>query len=170
MKQIYRSWMKNQLSQFIIRNSSFIIHPSSFIIHPSFFIAVCLTLWLAIVSHGNAAEEKIRGILEKTVKPSACAQITDALSEIYYIVKTDASEKLITDYVGKNIKIVIIGAVETKEGDPAYFFNLKSLEKYEPKLPPAPSPATTAETATETKPKNDAKLTDTKSIPEVKKN
>jgi hypothetical protein len=75
------------------------------------------------------------------VKAGACAQITDALAEIYYINKTDEAEKAIANFVGKNERVVISGTVETKEGDTAYFFNLKSAEPYTPKLPPAPAPA-----------------------------
>ena len=107
-------------------------------------------LLLSVVLAANAAEEKIRGVLEKTEKPGACAQITDALSDIYYLTKTDETEKLITDYVGKNIKVVITGVVETKEGEPVYYFNLKSIEKYVSKLPPAATPKD--ETKTEVKP------------------
>ena len=91
----------------------------------------------------HAAEEKIRGVLEKTVKPGACAQITDALSDVYYIAKTDESEKAVAAFVGKTQKVVITGTVESKEGDAALFFNLKSAEAYTPKMPPAaPAPAT----------------------------
>ncbi len=99
-------------------------------------MAVILGLSLCVA--GRAAEEKIRGVLEKTTKAGACAQITDALAEIYYISKTDESEKAIAEYVGKNVKVVISGTVEAKEGDPSYFFALKTVEKYAPKLPPAP--------------------------------
>ena len=69
--------------------------------------------------------------------------MTDALSEIYYINSTDEAEKALIKYVGKNIKVVITGNVETKEGDTSYFFELKSVEPYAPKLPPVqpPSPA-----------------------------
>ena len=86
-----------------------------------------------------AGEEKIRGVLEKTTKPGACAQITDALSEIYYVTKSDEAEKMIATFVGKNEKVVITGTVEQKEGDPAYYFTLKSVEAYATKLPPVPA-------------------------------
>ncbi len=85
-----------------------------------------------------SAEEKIRGVLEKTAKPGACAQITDALSDIYYINKTDEAEKAVANFVGKTQKVVITGTVEVKEGDASLFFNLKSAEAYSPKMPPAP--------------------------------
>ena len=96
--------------------------------------ALLLALLLSCVAAAHAVEEKIRGVLEKTVKPGACAQITDALSDVYYITKTSEAEKLIADFVGKNIKVVITGTVETKAGDPlSYYFDLKSVEKYAPK-------------------------------------
>jgi hypothetical protein len=113
---------------------------------------------LAVLSGGVfGAEEKIRGVLEKTVKPGACAQISDALAEIYYINKTDEAEKLVAPFVGKNEKVVVTGTVEQKEGDPAYYFTLKSVEAYAPKLPPAPAaapatPATPADTKKDEKP------------------
>lgn len=88
-----------------------------------------------------ATEEKIRGVLEKTARPGACAQITDALAEIYYINGTDEAEMAVSNYVGKNIKVVITGSVETKEGDTAYFFALKTVERYVPKLPTSPPPS-----------------------------
>src|SRR5437016_4733530 len=88
----------------------------------------------------RAAEEKIRGVLEKTAKPGACAQITDALSDVYYITKTDESEKAVASFVGKTQKVVITGTVEAKEGDASLFFNLKTAEAYTPKMPPAPPP------------------------------
>ena len=103
------------------------------------YLAFVFVLGLATSARGG--EEKIRGMLEKTVKPGACAQITDALSEIYYINKTDEAEKLVAAFVGKNEKVVIAGVVEQKEGDPSYFFTLKSVEPYAAKLPPAPPPA-----------------------------
>jgi hypothetical protein len=85
----------------------------------------------------GAAEEKIRGVLEKTTKGGACAQITDALNDVYYVSKSDESEKAVADFVGKNIRVLITGTVEQKEGDTAFFFNLKSVQKYEPKMPEA---------------------------------
>jgi len=107
------------------------------------FLLVGVSAW--------AGEEKIRGVLEKTVKPGACAQITDALSDIYYIVKSDEAEKAIEKYVGKNEKVVISGTVETKEGDPAFFFNLKSVEPYAARMPPPPpAPAVASGAATGT--------------------
>jgi hypothetical protein len=102
-------------------------------------LAFAFVLGLAATVRGG--EEKIRGLLEKTVKPGACAQITDALAETYYINKTDEAEKLVASFVGKNEKVVITGVVEQKEGDPSYYFVLKSVEPYAPKLPPAPASA-----------------------------
>jgi hypothetical protein len=88
----------------------------------------------------NAAEEKIRGVLEKTAKAGACAQITDALSDVYYVTKTDQAEKAVADYVGKNVKVVVTGTAENREGDPANYLVLKAVEPYTPKMPPAPPP------------------------------
>jgi hypothetical protein len=107
---------------------------------------VLIAAWVFVSIQGFAAEEKIRGVLEKTAKPNACAQITDALNDIYYISKSDESEKLVAPFAGKNIRVVITGTVENKEGDPSYFLNLKSLEEYKPKMPPA-APAAVANPA-----------------------
>ena len=91
-------------------------------------------LFVLIQSHAQAAtEESIRGVLEKTTKAGASAQITDVLGEVYYIVKTDEADKAVADFVGKNIRVVIIGTAEQREGDAAWFFNLKSVKKHEPK-------------------------------------
>jgi len=103
------------------------------------FLSVIAAL-MALSVTVKAGEESIRGVLEKTVKPGACAQITDALADVYYVSKTDEAEKAVAKYVGKNEKVVVTGTVETKEGDPAYFLNLKSAEPYAAKLPPAPAP------------------------------
>lgn len=103
-----------------------------------------LLLVAGISSGVFAAEEKIRGLLEKTVKAGASAQITDALNETYYITKSEEAEKMIAEYVGKNVKVVVTGTVDSKEGDPAFYFTLKSVEPYVVKLPPAPAPAATA--------------------------
>jgi hypothetical protein len=78
---------------------------------------------------GYCAEETIRGVLEKTVKAGACAQIRDSLGEIYYIVKNDDADKLVAPFAGKNIKVILIGTVEQREGDPEYLFNLKSANE-----------------------------------------
>lgn len=88
-----------------------------------------------------AAEETIRGVLEKTVKPGACAQIKDALNEWYYVIKTEESEKLIAPFVGKNKRVVIVGITEQREGDPAYYFSLKSAEEFVPKSAKKEDPA-----------------------------
>ena len=95
-------------------------------------LGFCVSAW--------AGEEKIRGLLEKTTVSGACAQITDALADVYYVVKSDEAEKAVAQYLGKDQKVVVSGTVETKEGNPAYFFNLKSVEPYAPKLPPPPPP------------------------------
>ncbi|MCY3022883.1 MAG: hypothetical protein NTW87_28215 [Planctomycetota bacterium] len=123
---------------------------------------VALLVLLCVVSASVCAgEEKIRGLLEKTAKPEACAQITDALADVYYIKKTDEAEKAVAKYLGKNEKVVITGTVEAKEGDAAPFFNLKLVEPYVPKMPPAPPPPPAPEAKTDTK-TGDAKPADTK--------
>jgi hypothetical protein len=87
----------------------------------------------------RAAEEHIRGVLEKTVKAGACAQATDALNDTYYVVKTAESEKMCNELMGK--RVVLTGVVEQRAGDPAYYLNLKAAEPYQPKLPPKPAEA-----------------------------
>lgn len=87
----------------------------------------CLTAVL------NAAEERIRGVLEKTARTDACAQITDALNETYFIAKSDAAVKLCADLMGK--RVVVTGVVEQRPGDPAYYLLLKKAEAYQPRLP-----------------------------------
>lgn len=117
---------------------------------------IMLIVSLVVLSSGAfAAEEKIRGVLEKTVKPGACAQITDALAEVYFITKSDEAEKLVATYVGKNEKVVVTGTVEQKENDPAFYFTLKTVEPYAPKMPPAPA----APAPAPTEPKKDEKAT-----------
>jgi FKBP-type peptidyl-prolyl cis-trans isomerase len=109
--------------------------------------AILLLAMLLSIAATHAADEKIRGVLEKTDKPGACAQVTDALGDTYYIAQTSETEKLIADFVGKNIKVVVTGTVETKDGKPpANFVSLKSVEKYLPKLPPAPAAAAESKT------------------------
>jgi hypothetical protein len=95
--------------------------------------------WLAGVTVSRAADEHIRGVLEKTVKAGACVQVTDALNETYYVVKTAESEKLCNELLGK--RVVLTGVVEERAGDPAYYLNLKAAEPYQPKLPPKPAEA-----------------------------
>jgi hypothetical protein len=81
----------------------------------------------------QSAEETIYGILEKTTRAGASAQITDTLNETYYITKSDVTDKLIADFVGKNIRVVITGVAERKEGDTSWYFNLKTVQKNEAK-------------------------------------
>ena len=76
------------------------------------FLLICVGAGAGEAPTVTPPTEKIRGVLEKTVKPGACAQITDALSEIYYVVKSDEAEKAIEKYVGKNEKVEISGTVE----------------------------------------------------------
>lgn len=89
-------------------------------------------LWVLLLMAGAAlgAEETMRGVLEKTVKPGACAQIKDALGEWYFVIKTEESEKLIAPFVGKNKRVVISGTAEQREGDPDFYFSLKSVEEF----------------------------------------
>ena len=102
----------------------------------SFLLPILLLLSAFTVA---SADEKIRGLLEKTVKAGACAQITDALNEIYYVSRTEESEKLVANFVGANVKVLVVGTVENKERE--YFLNLKSVEPYVPKAAKEPPPA-----------------------------
>jgi len=103
---------------------------------------VTLVLALVALKAGrlHAGEEKIRGMLEKTAKPDSSAQITDALNDIYYLEKNDATEKLVAGFIGKNQKVVVTGTVESKPNDTHFFINVKAVEAFTPKLPPAPPP------------------------------
>ncbi|MBE7464520.1 MAG: hypothetical protein HS116_13660 [Planctomycetes bacterium] len=84
---------------------------------------------LAVACWGvGAVEERMLGTLEKTAKPGACAQITDALSEIYYIIKTPESERACRELMGH--KVALVGVVEKRAGDDDYYFSLKSVEAY----------------------------------------
>lgn len=91
-------------------------------------------LLLAGAAHG--VDEHIRGVLEKTARTDACAQITDALNEIYYVAKGDAAEKMCAELMGK--RVVLTGTVEQHAGDTAYYLVLKKAEAYQAKLPAAP--------------------------------
>ena len=88
----------------------------------------------------QAGEERIRGMLEKTEKAEACAQIKDALNELYYVTKSDAAEKMVANFVGKSQRVVVTGTVESKPNESVPYINLKTVEPYNPKLPPAPPP------------------------------
>ena len=88
-------------------------------------LAVCWQL-----TANGAVEEQIIGVLEKTAKPGACAQIEDALKETYYIVKTDEAAKACEALFGK--KVEVSGVVEERTGDPAYYFRLKRTQLYRP--------------------------------------
>ena len=133
--------------------------------------AIVIFMVAAAVS-AVAGEEKFRGILEKTDKPEASAQITDALNEIYYVSKSDATEKMIADYIGKNQRVVVTGTIETKPNTQLQYISAKLVEAYAPKLPPAPPPpppppAVTTPPAVEHK--EEAKKPDAIAPPEVKK-
>jgi len=88
----------------------------------------------------RGAEEKGGGLLEKTAKPDACAQIVDALNELYYLEKADATEKMIAGFIGKNQKVVVTGTIAAKPNESIPFISVKSVEAYTPKMPPAPPP------------------------------
>ena len=118
--------------KFKIQNSKFNITPRG--VHLAALLLACLPGLAA----ARAADEHIRGVLEKTVKPGACAQITDALKEIYYVVKNDEAEKACAELMGK--RVVLTGVVEQRQGDAAYFLSLRKAEPYQPKLPEAPQP------------------------------
>ncbi len=75
----------------------------------------------------QAADEHIWGVLEKTVKPGACAQIQDTLGDTYYILRSDEAERVIAPYLGKSIRVQIVGNSEIKDGDTARYFVLKSV-------------------------------------------
>lgn len=81
----------------------------------------------------EGVEERIRGVLEKTAKPNACAQITDALNDVYYVVKTVESEKACAPLIGR--RVVLTGTVEERGEAQVYFLTLKRAELYQPKQP-----------------------------------
>ncbi len=82
-------------------------------------------------ARAEGVEERIRGVLEKTARPNACAQITDALNDIYYVVKTVASEKSCAPLIGR--RVVLSGTVEERGEARVYFLTLKRAEAYRPK-------------------------------------
>ena len=92
----------------------------------------CLLFAIALGLSAFGAEERIRGVLEKTARPDACAQITDVLDETYYVNKSDATERMIAKFLGRNIPVVVTGTVENKPGTQGLYFNLKSVEQYTP--------------------------------------
>ncbi|MBI3830834.1 MAG: hypothetical protein HY291_15040 [Planctomycetes bacterium] len=102
--------------------------------------------FLLLTGPAHGVDEHIRGVLEKTARTDACAQITDALNEIYYVAKGDAAEKMCADLLGK--RVVLTGTVEQHAGDTAYYLVLKKAEAYQAKLPAAPkTPDGKAETS-----------------------
>lgn len=111
--------------------------------------AVLVCVYASFIIH--ASEEKIRGVLEKTAKGDACAQLTDALNEIYYVSKSDAAEKMIAEYVGKNVKVQLTGTIENKPNEPYGYINLKEVAPFVAKLPPAPPPPPVTEKKEEPK-------------------
>ncbi|MCZ7647534.1 MAG: hypothetical protein M5U26_20140 [Planctomycetota bacterium] len=106
-----------------------------------------LCVLLLVLARAHAYEERLRGTLEKTAKPGACAQLTDALNETYYVLKTTESENLCAPLYGQ--KVLLTGIVEKRVGDADYFLNLKAAEAYRPesdqeKPPARPNPGNTA--------------------------
>lgn len=91
---------------------------------------------LLLTGPAHGIDEHIRGVLEKTARTDACAQITDALNEVYFVAKGDAAEKMCASLMGK--RVVLTGTVEQHPGDPAYYLVLKKAEAYQAKLPAAP--------------------------------
>jgi hypothetical protein len=98
---------------------------------------------IAIGSLAQGTEERIRGVLEKTANPNASAQITDALNDVYYVVKTIESEKACNSLIGQ--RVVLTGTVEERADDRLLYLTLKQAEVYQPKQPekPADTPIST---------------------------
>ncbi|MCK6473663.1 MAG: hypothetical protein L6R28_18210 [Planctomycetes bacterium] len=84
-----------------------------------------------LANSARATEETIRGTLETTAKAGATAQITDAMKEIYYVVKTPEAEKACAGMIGR--KVALVGIVEQRTGDADYFFKLRTVEELKPK-------------------------------------
>jgi len=100
-----------------------------------------MLLGLALTAVAQGAEETLRGVLEQTTRHGACAQLTDALGETYYIVKTDETEKMIAPYVGKNRPVKVVGTAENRDGEIHIYFNAKRVEAVAKKEEPAKQPA-----------------------------
>ena len=118
------------------------------------FCALVAAAWLP-AARGLGVEERIRGVLEKTAKEGALAQITDALKEIYYVSKSDAAEKLCKDLIGK--RVVLTGTVEQHAGDADFFLVVVKAEEYNPQLPAVAQPGEAKSGAAE-KPAGDPPL------------
>ena len=103
------------------------------------YLALPAIVFVLYAQSCPAAEEHIRGVLEKTAKSGASAQITDALNETYFVTKTPEGDKWCQDLMGK--RVVLTGTVEQQTGDTAYFLRLTKAELFQPKMPPAPAPA-----------------------------
>lgn len=94
-------------------------------VRPLFIFFACVSC-----AHSQAAEPKVehlRGVLEKTMRADASAQITDSLGDTYYVAKTEATEKRIVNFVGKPKKVVVTGLVEARANGSLYF-QLKTIE------------------------------------------
>jgi hypothetical protein len=101
-------------------------------------------LWLLLAGFSvRGVEERIRGVLEKTANPNACAQITDALNDIYFVVRTVESEKACGPLIGQ--RVVLTGTVEERTEDRLLYLTLKQAEVYQAKQAekPADTPTST---------------------------
>jgi len=87
-------------------------------------------LLACLAARAECVEERIRGVLEKTAKPNACAQITDALNDIYYVVKTVESEKACAPLIGR--RVVLTGTVEERGEARVYYLTLRRADAYQP--------------------------------------
>ena len=85
-----------------------------------------LILAFAVPRMAMCAEERIRGVLESTTRAGTCAQITDALKEVYYVLKTPDAEKMCKEWLGK--KVVVTGHVEQRPNDSTYYINATTIE------------------------------------------
>lgn len=71
------------------------------------------------------AEERIRGTLEKTARPGACAQITDALKETYFLSHSAEAQKACADLFGR--KVLVTGVVDVRPGTEDYYFTVAKI-------------------------------------------
>jgi FKBP-type peptidyl-prolyl cis-trans isomerase FklB len=99
-------------------------------------------LWFLLFycAAASATDVTVVGTLEKTDRPGACAQLTDAASDVYYITQTGAAAALLAPFIDNKIKAALTGEVKTQEGAPPLrFLEVKKAEKYESKMPPPPT-------------------------------
>lgn len=84
------------------------------------------------------SEETLYGILEKTAHENACAQIADALGDVYYIMRTPEAVESCKAWYGKTV--VLIGIVERQVNSTILLFRLKTVQAWTPKPPPKRNP------------------------------